>query len=68
MTAVYHLNVGGASWSPFEASSDEEAMRIACAILDRGPFGDPEDGPALISAGVFDPDDQFVGEVSVHVD
>lgn len=64
---TYHLNIGGQSWDAFEADNDDDAMRRAQALLDAGPHGDPEDGPATITAGVFDPADNYIGEVSISV-
>lgn len=68
MSETYHLNIGGQSWDAFEASSDEDALRTAQALLDAGPHGDPADGPATIVAGVFDLDDNHIGDVAVTVE
>lgn len=65
---TYHINIGGQSWDEFEASNDDEAMGLAQAFLEAGPHGDPADGPAIITAGVFDPDDNYLGEVSVSIE
>lgn len=64
---TYHLNIGGQTWDAFDAPDDASALATAQQLLDAGPHGDPSDGPAEIVAGVFDPDDRHIGDVSVAV-
>lgn len=64
---TYILNIAGQSADQFDAASDDDALRVAQALLEAGPHGDPDDGPAVIAAGVFTADGKYLGNVEIEL-